>query len=288
MNKVAVIPFIVALTSLLPLTSSAKSFHCEQDSLKAVSILRNTELVSLPSGERVAAIAQMFDGVPAAELCEAAGDTTGFVQVRFCSMDPLQFVNNVLALNEMIIKQDSDADLLPKHYAEFGRRKGKAASDWMTHFLFPADWLNDNTYRRNIVEVTGTSDQTLRGGSKTIDYVTHNRAQYAALKDPELYDRVRRAEMGYVQYPYRYLTVSMFAKPSVKNLLKTGDILVLYTNEHDLDSRDVAFVAKEGNEPFIIHVSPGEGKVCREELPLDKYLKRNVKRITGVRVFRLP
>lgn len=289
LSKVSRVASILAL-SFLGFTSItySQTFHCQNDSLKAVSVLSDSRLAGMAKGERNVAIAEMLAGIPAASKVEAAASANGNVAIRLCEVDPLQFVNTVLAFNNTVSRDDSDIMMLSKEYADVARRKGKETEDWMAHFLFPADWLNDNLFRRNLQEVSGNFNQILHEKFKTIDYVTHNRDDYAVLKDSALYDRVRRMEMGYVQYPLRFLPINSFTKRPVKEGLADGDILVIYSTENDLDSRDIGFVTKDNGECYLLHVSPGEGKVCREELPLDKYFKRNVKRIMGVRVFRLP
>lgn len=269
---------------------SASSYLTATDSLRASELLaaHSLSLKELPAGKRILAISDLLAGIPAAELTETQTDTVGYINMRFTAFDPLQFVNTVLAVNRNIEVNNGNMDALPDDYAEYARRKGKQSADWMSHFLFPADWLNDNLFRRSLKEVTADFGQTLHETSRTIDYITANRADFKALKDSALYDRVRHAEMGYVMYPIRYLPLSSFSKSTVKDALREGDILVIYSSERNIDSRDIAFVRKSAGEPYIIHVSPYENKVCTEQLPLDKYLKRNVKRISGVRVFRLP
>lgn len=289
LRKISRVASVLAL-SLFGFSSIAYSqtFHCQNDSLKAVALLSEGRLAGMTKGERSVAIAEMLAGTPAADKVESASSANGNVALRLCEIDPLQFVNTVVAMNNTVARDDADINMLAKEYADVARRKGKESDDWLANFLFPADWLNDNLYRRNLQEVSGEFNQILHEKFKTIDYVSHNRDSYPALKDSALYDRVRRMEMGYVQYPLKLLPINSFTKQPVKSGLKNGDILVIYSTESDLDSRDIGFVVKEGGECYLYHVSPSEGKVCREELPLDKYFKRNVKRIMGVRVFRLP
>lgn len=280
------IVFILLVLMVLPVEITASDYASEADSLRFAAILNTPGLNQLPNGQRNVVLAESFLEANSASTPELTADSTGTVTMRAMEFDALQFVNTVLALNATVHNNNSEINSLPKNYADFARRKGKASQDWLSHFLFPSDWLNDNLFRRNLKEVTGDFGQILHDTSRTIDYISRHRQEYPQLKDSTLYDRVRHMEMGYVQHPVRFLPINSFTKQPVKKGLEEGDIVVVYSNEPDYDSRDIGFVTKEGEDALIIHVSEAEGKVVREKLPLDKYLKLNVKRVKGVRVFR--
>ncbi len=262
-------------------------FHCEKDTLEIEKLLKgNPGWRNLPDGERLTAIARALATRPAAEPTYLETDTVGSIEIDIHTFDPLSFVNTVWALSRTSRNGSDSWEAYAREYEKASRRNGEA-DGYLSRFLFPSEWLTDHTFRGEVEEMSGTYGQTLHEREKTIDFLTHNREDYAALADSATYEKVRMREMGYLKYPLRYLANNSFTKSQVKKGLQEGDLIIFYSTDRDLDSRDLGFVTFDEGVPYVIHLSPGEGKIWQETLPLDKYTVRNVRRIAGMRVFRL-
>lgn len=264
---------------------NAPRLACATDSLFLEGLLRKRDWSSGNRGVRIAAMAEGLAGIPEASVPQLMRDTTGAVSLDFSSLDPLEFIFTVLGTERAFSRNRSDWATVCEEYARFGRRNGEA-SGFSSRFLFPSDWIADNLYRNTIQEISGSLGQDLHQKEKTVDRLLRSRDDYAALADSARWEEARNRTMGFVDHRINQLPVNCFNKNEVRSGLRDGDIVVLYSTERDLDSTDLGIVKMKAGLPYLIHVSPSEGKIVVEAKPLDRYCQTNIRRISGVRIFR--
>mgnify|MGYP001025297437 CR=1 FL=1 len=161
------------------------------------------------------------------------------------------------------------------------RYRGGKLNGYASRLHYISDWIVDNTYRGNIEEVTakiGRPDYYI----KTLDFMTHHREKYPALKDSANYAAMKEAEIGYRSHRFPYIK-SM----NIKNAeLKEGDIVAITCGMKDLDVTHIGIITFVDNAPHLLHASSKAGKVIIDPLPLTEYLRKN-KSATGIRVIRI-
>ncbi|MDE5850893.1 MAG: DUF1460 domain-containing protein [Muribaculaceae bacterium] len=280
---------LAAFISLDALAYDSVTFHCDQDTVLINGLLSSPELKDLAPGERVSFFAKQLVGSPSSlrqEILEA--DTLVFT-VNAHTFTPLSFISTCVALAKAYETSSAPnwRDFAEK-YENIMFKKGEA-SDFVSRFLYPSDWIADNIFRGNVTDETFNIDGlAARKKEKSIDYISHNRKSFKALANQNNYDRLKMLEMGFRNHQIPYisngdLTNSSRFKPQAKD----GDIFFLLTPDFNLDSREMGILTRDGDRLLIIQLSPAKDSVTLEELPFEQYVKRNVKRIQGARIIRI-
>lgn len=265
------------------LNSTAQNFHCQADTAKAMEIIRE---FSKPGGKPaglVAPIALKFVDVPFVEV--ARMDSLGENQIRLDGFDDFTFVNSVAALAKIAT---SPGHLRPKDYADalenVSFRRGKA-DGFSSRMLYGGDWIVDNRSRGNVKELT--EDYSDQFKTKSLEWVSRHREDYAALKDSAAFEKQKMVEMGYRTFKIPHLKRESTDWKQINSEIEDGDIIMLLTNNPDMDFRDIGFVVRRQDGLHLIHASRQAGKVVEESEPLGRYIKRLAKEVYGWRWLRI-
>ncbi len=278
--------------SIIPISSKAYdqvAFHCDNDTAIINSLLANPDLKDMRPENRVAFFAKSLVGSDSGMKSQILDADSMIFTVDIHTFTPLSFISSCLAL--AYAYETSSApnwrDFAAK-YENIMFKRGEA-TDFVSKFLYPSDWISDNIFRGNVTDVTFNLDGiAARKKEKSLDYISHHKDSFKAFADSTNYDRLKMLEMGFRNHQIPYISNGDLMNPKRFNpQAKDGDIFFLLTPDFNLDSRDMGILAREGNKLLIIHISPSGEKVTIEELPFENYVKRNVKRIQGARIIRL-
>ena len=265
------------------------AFHCDQDTAIINSLLVSPELKDMTSEQRVAFFARSFVGAPSSLKSEILEADTLVYTLNAHSFTPLSLISTCIALAEAYETSSAPnwRDFADK-FENVMFKRGEA-TDFVSRFLYPSDWIADNIFRGNVTDVTyNLEGLAARKKEKSIDYISHHRDSFKAFADQKNYDRLKMLEMGFRNHQIPYisngdLTNSNRFKPQAKD----GDIFFLLTPDFNLDSREMGILTLEGDKLLIVQVSPSKDTVTLEELPFEHYVKRNIKRIQGARIVRI-
>ncbi len=202
---------------------------------------------------------------------------------------PLSFISTCVALAKAYETSSAPnwRDFADK-YENIMFKKGEA-TDFVSQFLYPSDWVADNIFRGNVEDVTfNLAGLSARKKEKSLDYISHHKDSFKAFSNSQNYDRLRMLEMGFRNHQIPYISNGdLMNSGRFKPQAKEGDIFFLLTPDFNLDSREMGILTREGDKLLIIQLSPSKDKVTLEELPFENYIKRNVKRIQGARIIRI-
>lgn len=281
--------FLICSISLSAAAYDTIAFHCDSDTTDINAMLRSPELKDMDPNQRVAFFARKLIGTPSAlksQILEA--DTLEFT-VNVHEVTPLGFISTCVALAKAY-ETSSDPnwrDFADKY--ESVMFKGGKATDFVSRFLYPSDWIADNIFRGNVIDDTSNIDflETKRK-EKSIDFISSNKDLFKAFANPKNYERLKMLEMGFRNHQIPHISVGNLTNPKrYKAEAKDGDIVFLLAPDFNLDHREIGILTWEGNNLMIIMLAPAADKVTMETLPFDSYVKRNIKRIKGARIIRI-
>ena len=286
--------FFISIILLCMVSLSAKAyesvaFHCEKDTVLINTLLASPELNSLAPGERVAFFAKKLVGSPSSLRTEILDADSHEFTVNIHEFTPLSLISTCIALAQAYESSSAPnwRDFADK-FENVMYKKG-VATDFISRFLYPSDWISDNIFRGNVTDATMYFDGlNPKKKEKSIDYISHHRDAIKALADSTNFERLKMLEMGFRNHQIPYITNGDLMNSSRFNpKAKDGDIFFLLTPDFNLDSREMGILVREGNQLLIIQQSPSKEAVTLEELPFENYVKRNVKRIQGARIIRI-
>ncbi|MDE5843075.1 MAG: DUF1460 domain-containing protein [Muribaculaceae bacterium] len=272
------------------MTSGEYSFHCEKDTAEVRMFL--TENIVGGSGATEARrkreammmrVAEAFKGRGADKWIYA--DSLATLRINLDEFTPLSFVNTVLAMGETAQNPRGGWRSFGEELKKFSCRQGEDAGfgSLMWHV---SDWSGDNIYRGNLKELTENYDGA-RSMTLSLDYLTRNRDEFAALKNPELYEEVRMIEMGFRNHKIPYLPRQAAGNKEILEDMRNGDIIALVNDKSGSDTYAVGVVVIRGDGPHLIHFDPKAGVVVEEAEPLKRYMNKEAKYIKGFRWFRI-
>lgn len=286
--------FFISIILLCMVSLSAKAyesvaFHCEKDTVLINTLLASPELNSLAPGERVAFFAKKLVGSPSSLRTEILDADSHEFTVNIHEFTPLSLISTCIALAQAYESSSAPnwRDFADK-FENVMYKKG-VATDFVSRFLYPSDWISDNIFRGNVTDATMYFDGlNSKKKEKSIDYISHHRDAIKALADSTNFERLKMLEMGFRNHQIPYITNGDLMNSTRFNpKAKDGDIFFLLTPDFNLDSREMGILVREGNQLLIIQQSPSKEAVTLEELPFENYVKRNVKRIQGARIIRI-
>ena len=286
--------FFISIILLCMVSLSAKAyesvaFHCEKDTVLINTLLASPELNNLAPGERVAFFAKKLVGSPSSLRTEILDADSHEFTVNIHEFTPLSLISTCIALAQAYESSSAPnwRDFADK-FENVMYKKGMA-TDFVSRFLYPSDWISDNIFRGNVTDATMYFDGlNSKKKEKSIDYISHHRDAIKALADSTNFERLKMLEMGFRNHQIPYITNGDLMNSSRFNpKAKDGDIFFLLTPDFNLDSREMGILVREGNQLLIIQQSPSKEAVTLEELPFENYVKRNVKRIQGARIIRI-
>ncbi len=281
--------FLVSILSISAKAYDRVAFHCDQDTVIINQLLASPELKDMTPGSRVAFFADKLVGSPSALRSDILDAETMEFTVNAHAFTPLSFISTCIALAQAY--ETSSAPNWRDFAEKFEKtmyKKGEA-TDFVSRFLYPSDWIADNIFRGNVTDVTMHLDGLApKKKEKSLDYISHHRDSFKAFADSTNYDRLKMLEMGFRNHQIPYITNGdLMNSGRFKPQAKDGDIFFLLTPDFNLDSREMGILKRDGDKLVIIQLSPSKENVTREELPFEHYVKRNVKRIQGARIIRI-
>ncbi len=284
--------FSILLLSLAALSAKAfdsVAFHCDQDTAIINRLLSSPELKDMAPESRVAFFARNLVGAESGLRPQILEADTMIFTVDVHTFTPLSLISTCVALAKAYETSTTPnwRDFADK-YENVMFKKGKA-TDFVSRFLYPSDWIADNIFRGNVEDVSFNLDGlAARKKEKSLDYISHHKDSFKAFANPKNYDRLKMLEMGFRNHQIPYISNGdLMNSNRFKPQAKEGDIFFLLTPDFNLDSREMGILTRDGDRLLIIQLSPSKDKVTLEELPFENYVKRNVKRIQGARIIRI-
>ena len=281
--------FLISIVSFSAKAYENVAFHCDQDTTIINRLLSSPELKDMAPENRVAFFARNLVGAESAMKSQILEADTMIFTVDIHSFTPLSLISTCLALAKAYETSSAPnwRDFADK-YENIMFKRGEA-TDFVSRFLYPSDWISDNIFRGNVTDVTFNLDGlAARKKEKSLDYISHHRDSFKAFTNEKNYDRLRMLEMGFRNHQIPHISNGdLMNSNRFKPQAKDGDIFFLLTPDFNLDSREMGILTKDGDKLLIIQLSPSKDKVTMEELPFEHYIKRNVKRIQGARIIRI-
>ncbi len=204
--------------------------------------------------------------------------------INLDEFDCTTFVETVTALALTIEDRKNSWQDFANNLESLRYRQGEA-NGYASRLHYLSDWIVTNTHRGYIKEVTDRIPQS-DSQIKTLDYMSHNRASYPALKDSATFEGIKNMEVGYRSHRFPYIKSARLTSKPVTNALKGGDIVALTTKTGGLDVSHVGLIVIEKDGPHLLHASSREGNVVVDKLPLAEYMRKSPN-LTGIRVIRL-
>lgn len=259
-------------------------FHCPQDTAEINLLIGELKSAGSSLGDKITAAAMAFADSPEDDYYST--DSIADLRLNIDSFTPLMLVNNAIALARAADYPGSpDWRTFQTQLENIACRKGE--NNGFTSIMYhTSDWIGDNTARGNVRELTedypGVEVRT-----KSLDEMTRNRSNYAALSDSLTFETVRMTEMGFRTHRIPTLKRETIKKREMVEDLRSGDILILVPYGEGKDFYDMGIVTLEQDGPHLIHLSPQTRKVEKEAEPLARYLGPLAKYYQGIRLVRV-
>jgi hypothetical protein len=238
------------------------------------------KITKKPTGERVAAIAGFFLGVPyVASTLEADGPER--LQVNLRGLDCTTFVENVLALHNLLKEKNPDFAAYKRILTTIRYRNG-VLNAYPSRLHYASDWLKDNHAKGflNFVKM-GKSASTFQ---PCVNYMSTHPDVYAALKaHPEFIGEIAKQEACINQMSFSYCPKEALSPKA--SFIHTGDMIAITTNLSGLDFSHLGFAVRQNGQVYLLHASSSGKKVMISENPLSEYLA-GIKKHTGIVVLR--
>lgn len=262
--------------------------HCDSDTTEIRTIITEIQQKAadeggLSRGQRIAAAARALIGRGADNSLTT--DSAATLSVNVDTFDPMSFVNSCIALAEASETPGGAWRVYADRLRNVACRKGENQG-FASLFHHTSDWIGDNIYRGNLVELTDRYEGA-RSKNWSLDYMTVNRDRFPAMADPELYDRIRMHEMGFRTHKVPYLPKQYVSKKEVIDDLRDGDIIILISDKDRSDYFTFGIVVFEPDGPHLVHFSEEEGRVVLEPEPLKRYFNLMTKHFSGFRLVRV-
>ncbi|WP_305156758.1 N-acetylmuramoyl-L-alanine amidase-like domain-containing protein [uncultured Duncaniella sp.] len=265
-------------------TPSQIRWHNEStDTTKITKLLiQATDFSASNPNELMEFIGRQFVGMPyKSGTLEMEPET---LTINLDEFDCTTFIETVTALALTIEDRKNSWQDFANNLESLRYRQGEA-NGYASRLHYFSDWIVTNTHRGYIKEVTDRIPQS-NSQIKTLDYMSHNRASYPALKDSATFEGIKNMEVGYRSHRFPYIKSARLTSKPVTNALKGGDIVALTTKIGGLDVSHVGLIVIEKDGPHLLHASSREGKVVVDKLPLAEYMRKS-SNLTGIRVIRL-
>lgn len=260
------------------------ALHCAEDTTEINTILKEiSDKSGLTEGALRAEIALRFVGRPIDK--DYATDSLARPQLNVHTFTPLSLINTT----EAIVKASktpgaSGWRAVAAEYDKIACRRG-IDEGFPSLVWLGSDWIADNIYRGNIKELTENYDGA-SSKTKSLDYMTRHRDDFAALADDEIYDKVMMTEMGFRTHRLPFLKRQHIERKDVADEMQDGDILMLLTNEEGIDIWRVGYVVSQEDGRHLVWLDPQKGEVVMEKMPIDRFFKFAAKHFYGFRWLR--
>lgn len=258
--------------------------HCGEDADRIVSLMGDLRQSQLPTGDKILYAAKSLVGARAEDYYRT--DSVADLRINIESFSPLMFVNSVIALAKGSEKPGViDVCNFSDEFENISTRRGKFTG-YPSIMFHTSDWIGDNISRGNIVELT-ENYQGMIPRTKSLDEMTRNRKDFAALADSATFETVRMTEMGFRTHRIPTLKKEVIKKKELIGDLQNGDIIILVPNRDGIDMYDIGFIELIDGIPHLIHVSPTQKEVVEEPEDMARYMQLMTKHFQGFRILRL-
>lgn len=269
--------------------SSAQAFtipriHCSEDTVRAVAIMQTLGDAPADAGRRLVLAAKELEGSDVGN--PGWNDSAGTLTLDLHTFDGLAFVNNAIALAKGSMTPDKRWFDYSFALEGISRRKGNDTGP-ASQMIYGSDWIVDNVYRGNIVELTDRYNGGYLHKTKSLEAVSRNLDKYPALKDSAAREAVKMFEMGYRTHRIPHLKKEMAGKSDIISNMRDGDIIMMLCKDDDFDLYDIGIVAMRDDGPHLIHCDRNTGKVREDPFPLKQLFKKENQFFYGYRWLRL-
>lgn len=248
-----------------------------------VTVLLDSIKTEKDLGKRMVKVAEQLIGTGRDDYY--AKDSIASLRLTTEGFTPMTFVNSVAAIALSGGESNGNALMAQDNFSRLSCRRGENVG-FPSIMWHTSDWISDNIYRGTIKELTESYIEP-RTKTKSLDYLSRHRGEYAVLSNPEIYDKVRMTEMGFRTHRVPYLQRHDAKKKVISDELKDGDIIILIPNQDGVDMYEMGIVKIKNDAPYLIHFSNKQGKVVMESEPLDRYMNSIAKYICGFRWVRI-
>lgn len=256
-------------------------FHCERDTIRIVEILDRAK--GLRGAEATMALVNEFlDCKYSDENIE--GEDEALV-INVDEVNDRSLLDNVVALKRTLESPNPDWRDFAQNLENVKYRKGER-SDFASRLHYLSDWIQDNTYKGNVKELTDGMVAS-RVTHKSLDRMSHEAELYPALKDSATLERLKMVEMGLRSVRVPYLAKEMIYDKRIVPDLTDGDVIVFLTKDRDYDIEHLGYIVLEEGKVHLIHASKEDGKVVKEQKPVSDYFRHDGKHIPGFRIIRI-
>lgn len=258
--------------------------HSDADAAGIESLLASLHDGPLPLADRIVMAAKAFEG--AGEDDYYSSDSIAALRINTQAFSPLMFVNTVVALAKASEAPGRvDLGTFSEELEDISCRRGQYTG-FPSIMFHAADWIGDNSARGNITELTENYAGVV-ARTKSLDEMTRNRRNYAALADSATFEAVRMTEMGFRTHRIPSLKKETIKKKEVTDDLRNGDIILLVPSRDGVDLYDIGFIVIEDGTPHLIHLSPQTHTVVNEQEDLARYMQLMTKYFQGYRIIRV-
>lgn len=265
------------------ISACAQRFHCPEDTVRAMEFIREFHNPGGNPAKIAGAIAAKLAGTPYAPVTKE--DSLGVAEIRLDGFDEFSFVNMVAALAKTATSpghaRPKDLEIMLE---QLTFRRGEATG-FPTRMVYGGDWVVDNRSRGNVKEITEDYSDNFK--TKSLEWVSRHRNDYAALRDSATFERQKMVEFGYRTFKIPHLKRETSSNKEIQRELQEGDLIMILTNQPDKDIWEMGYLVKRDDGMHLVHASESDGKVVEEPEVIDRYIRRHAKEVYGWRWLRI-
>jgi Protein of unknown function (DUF1460) len=281
--------FGIAAAFLLFISSSA---YCQvshvDDSIFAAKIkqAKAEKIDTLPIGERIAAMGNLFLGTPYVAHTLDADPSKEQLVIDLRGFDCVTFYENTLAFARILkFSHPTMQDL--KDMITYIRYCDGKMDGFHSRLNYTIDYFYNNEQKRVISNITrDVGGQFVKYDDREIHFMTTHRSLYKQLaaSDSEYAAMLGIEGQIHARKDFYYIPKSDVSK--IESNILTGDILGITTNIPDLDCSHTGIAIKMGDGRIhFMHASSLTGKVIISDEPLAEYLTHSSHQ-TGIIIAR--
>ena len=231
------IRLLILLLSVVPALSLRAA---ETDSVFVTKMLE--EARRLPDGTNLPLhFAQRFLGRPyVAHTLEVADPERLVVNTR--QLDCTTLVENVTALTLCVRRKTFSFSDFKRTIQELRYRDGRL-TDYTSRLHYFSDWINDNSRRGNVTDVSTKGAPFNAVQQLNINYMSRHPQSYAALKKhPAMVPVIAAQEVALTGRRYRYIPrADVFDSKAMRAAVHDGDIIAITCSKPGLDIAHLGF-----------------------------------------------